>query len=70
MLSSHVKGGGGMDGYVQVVEHLRVIRKYLAWIAFIMVFTYIVAIAGLVVFVVNARSDPSSGFCQGFPDFC
>jgi hypothetical protein len=61
-----------MDPSEQVVEHLRVIRKYLAWIAFIMVFTFVLAIAGVVLSIANtsSSSDPGTDICARFPDLC
>ncbi len=69
--AAHAIRGTDIDQYVQVVEHLRVIRKYLAWIAFIMVFTFVLTVAAVVLSIVDSSdAGPRNDICARFPEFC
>ena len=55
----------------QAVTHLRLIRKYTAWIAFVIVLTFALSVIGVIYAVVEASSEPSTAdFCSEFPGLC
>jgi hypothetical protein len=55
-------------------SHLKVIRKYAAWIEFVVVLTFALSIVGVVVAVMQVSSDSNNPtldqFCQDNPTFC
>jgi hypothetical protein len=53
------------------VEHLSIIRKYLAWIAFVVVLTFALSVAGVILVVADQGSGGSTAdFCSEFPGLC
>lgn len=51
------------------VEHLKIIRKYTAWIAFVVVLTFALAVIGVIVTVSEGGSG-ASDLCTEFPGLC
>lgn len=54
----------------QAVEHLGLIRKYAAWIAFVVVVTFALSVVGVIYVVVEGRSSQSVDICQEIPGLC
>jgi hypothetical protein len=57
----------------QALEHLRVIRKYLAWITFIMVLTFALSVLGFVVSATGLLDDSGTSndeLCVDIPALC
>jgi hypothetical protein len=55
----------------EVVAQLRVIRRYTAWIAFVVVLTFALAVVGIIYAVVEASSQPSTAdICAELPGLC
>ena len=55
----------------EAVAQLTVIRKYTAWIAFVVVLTFALAVIGIIYTVVEASSEPSTAeICAEIPGLC
>jgi hypothetical protein len=55
----------------QAVAHLQLIRKYTAWIAFVVVVTFALSVIGVIYVAIEAANEPSTAdFCAEFPGLC
>jgi hypothetical protein len=55
----------------QAVNHLQLIRKYTAWIAFVVVVTFALSVAGVIYVAVEAANEPSTAdICAELPGLC
>jgi hypothetical protein len=54
----------------EAVEHLKVIRKYTAWIAFVVVLTFALAMVGVIVTIADSGSSETVDLCAEFPSLC
>lgn len=53
------------------VEHLKLIRKYTAWIAFVVVLTFALSVLGVILIVAGAASEPTTvDICSELPGLC
>ena len=55
----------------EAVGHLKLIRKYTAWVAFVVVLTFALSVIGIIYAVVEASSEPSTAdLCAELPGLC
>ena len=58
----------------QALEHLRAIRRYLAWITVIVVLIFVLSVAGIVAAATGLLEDDSSSdlneLCREIPSLC
>jgi hypothetical protein len=52
------------------VEHLKVIRKHTAWIAFVVVLTFALSVIGVILIVATSGSSNTVDLCTEFPHLC